>query len=451
MTDITNHDMTQQVPLPNERARGAIAAGFGVIAVFFFGIGGWAAYAPLNGAVVAPGVVKVEGNRKTIQHLDGGIVKELLVKEGEWVFPSQRLMVLEDTQARAAVDMLSQQSYVLRAQEARLLAERDGDKAIAFPDELSSQRDDLAIRKILDTETKQFEIRRTGLEGQVSVLKQRIAELREQISGAEAQQTAVKESLAIVAAELKDQQFLLDKGLTQRPRVLELERTAAGMKGQQGDLIGAVAKARQAIGEIELQIVQARNDRMTEVAKDLREAQAKLSDVIPRLQAARDVLDRTVIRSPYTGNVVDLSVFSVGGVIQRGEKIMDIVPSLLPGQPNFLNGLVTEANINVDDIHDVRAGMRAELHFTAYKQRLIPIIHGEVIDVSADRLTDKRTGTPYYTALIKFDEQELAASKEVKLFPGMAVTVMIPTTERTALDYLIGPIAASFDQSFRQK
>ena len=443
MTDIIIHHSSQQVPVPNESARGAIFAGLGVIAVFFFGIGGWAAYAPLNSAVVAPGVVKVEGNRKTIQHLDGGIIKELLVKEGEWVWPGQRLIVLEDTQARAAVDVLSQQSYVLRAQEARLRAERDGNTAIAFPDELTSARDDTAIRKILDTETKQFEIRRTGLEGQVSILKRRIAQLQEQIGGAQAQQTAVKESLAIIAAELKDQNFLLDKGLTQRPRVLELERTAAGLRGQQGDLIGTIAKTGQAIGEMESQIVQARNDRMTEVAKDLREAQAKLADVTPRLQAADDVLGRTIIRSPYTGNIVDLSVFSVGGVIQRGDKIMDIVPSQ--------NGFVTEANINVDDIHDIRPGMRAELHFTAYKQRLIPVIHGAVIEVSADRLIDKRTGAPYYTALVSVDAQELAASKEVRLYPGMAVTVMIPTKERTALDYLIGPVVASFDQSFRQK
>lgn len=443
MTDITNHDTPQQVPLPNERARGAIVAGLGVIAVFFFGIGGWAAYAPLNGAVVAPAVVKVEGNRKTIQHLDGGIVKKLLVKEGGWVAIGQSLIILEDAQARAAVDVLSQQSDALQAQEARLLAERDGDKAIAFPDGLISQRDDPAVSKILQTETKQFEIRRTGLEGQVSVLKQRIAQLQEQITGAEAQQTAVKESLAIIAAELRDQNFLLGKGLTQRPRVLELERTASGLRGQLGDLIGSIAKVRQAIGEMELQAIQARNVWTTEVAKDLREAQAKLADVTPRLQAARDVLDRTNMRSPYAGYVVDLSVFSVGGVIQRGDKVMDIVPSQ--------NGLVTEANINVDDIHDIHPGMRAELHFTAYKQRLIPVIHGDVIDVSADRLTDKRTGMPYYTALVRVNDRELAASKDVQLYPGMAVTVVIPTKERTALDYLIGPIAASFDQSFRQK
>lgn len=443
MTDITIDNSAQRAPVPKESARGAICAGLGVIAVFFGGIGGWAVNAPLDGAVVAPGVVKVEGNRKTIQHPDGGIVKELLVNEGEWVGPGQVLIKLDDTQARAVVDVLTQQSYVLRSQEARLLAERDGYKAIAFPDELTRQRGDTAIGRILDSEIKQFEIRRTGLEGQVSVLKQRIAQLREQIGGAQAQQTAVKESLAIIAAELKDQNFLLDKGLAQRPRVLELERTAAGLRGQQGDLIAGIAKANQAIGETELQIVQAKNDRLTEVAKDLREAQAKLSDVSPRLVASGDVLRRTIIRSPYSGNVVDLSVFSVGGVIQRGDKLMDIVPSQ--------NGLVTEANISVDDIQEVHRGMRAELHFTSYKQRVIPVIHGEVIDVSADRLTDKRTGAAFYTTLIKIDEQELAASKEVQLYPGMAVTVMIPTKKRTALDYLIGPFVASFDQSFRQR
>ncbi len=443
MTDMIIHSTARQTPLPKESARGAMAAGFGVIAVFFFGMGGWAAYAPLNGAVVAPAVVKVEGNRKTIQHLDGGIVKQLLVKEGDPVAIGQSLIVLEDAQARAAVEILSQQSYALRAQEARLLAERGGDTAIAFPDELTSQRADPAIGKILQTEARQFEIRRTGLEGQISVLKQRIAQLQEQTVGAEAQRTAVKESLAIIAAELKDQNFLLDKGLTQRPRVLELERTASGLRGQLGDLTGAIAKVRQAIGEMEMQIIQARNVWATEVAKDLHEATAKLADVTPRLQAARDVLDRTNIRSPYAGNVVDLSVFSVGGVIQRGDKVMDIVPNQ--------SGLVTEANINVDDIHDVHKGMHAELHFTAYKQRVIPVLHGDVIDVSADRLTDKRTGMPYYTALVRIDDKELAASNEVQLYPGMAVTVMIPTKERTALDYLIGPVVASFDQAFRQK
>jgi epimerase transport system membrane fusion protein len=443
ISDLIVDHPAQPVPMPNESARGAVIAGLAVMAAFFLGLGGWAAYAPLNGAVVAPAVVKVEGNRKTIQHLDGGIVKELRVKEGDRVEIGQILIVLEETQPKAAVDVLMQQADVLRAQEARLLAERDGTEAIGFPDELLGRREDPDVAKILGTETKQFDIRRTGLEGQISVWQKKLRQLQEQIRGAEAQQTAVAESLVIIAAELKDQNLLLEKGLTQRPRVLELERTASGLRGQQGDITGAIARARQAIGEIELQMIQAHNDRMTDVAKDLREAQAKLADVVPRLQAARDVLQRTKIRSPYGGYVVDLAVFSVGAVIQRGDKVMDIVPSQ--------NNLVAEANVNVDDIHEIHPGMRAEMHFTAYKQRVIPIIHGDVIDVSADRLTDKRTGTPYYTALVRVDEKELAASKEVQLAPGMAVSVMIPTTERTALDYLLGPVMASFDQSFRQK
>jgi HlyD family type I secretion membrane fusion protein len=439
---VTDHP-TQPAPVPNESARGAIIAGLVVLAVFFIGLGGWAAMAPLNSAVVAPAVVKVEGNRKTIQHLDGGIVKELRVKEGDRIETGQTVIILEETQAYAAVDVLTHQADVLRAQEARLLTERDGAAAIAFPEGLATRRDDPEVAKILATEAKQFDIRRTGLDGQISVLEQRIEQLKQQIRGTEAQQLAAGQSLAIIAAELKDQNFLLEKGLTQRPRVLQLERTAAGLRGQQGEIAGSIARARYAISEMELQIIQARNDRITDVAKDLREAQAKLADVLPRLQAARDVLERTNIRSAYGGYVVDLAVFSVGAVIQRGDKVMDIVPSQ--------NNLVAEANVNVDDIHEVHPGMRAEMHFTAYKQRVIPIIHGDVVDVSADRLTDKRTGTPYYTALVRIDENELAASKQVVLTPGIAVTVMIPTEERTALDYLLGPVMASFDRSFRQR
>jgi multidrug resistance efflux pump len=181
------------------------------------------------------------------------------------------------------------------------LAERDGAAAIALPEELTTRHDDPDVAKILATDVKQFDIRRTGLEGQISVLKQRVEQLKEQIRGAEAQLLAAGQSLAIIADELKDQNFLLGKGLTQRSRVLDLERTAAGLRGQQGDISGSIARARQAISEMELQIIQARNDRMTDVAKDLREAQAKLADVVPRLQAARDVLERTNIRSLYGG------------------------------------------------------------------------------------------------------------------------------------------------------
>ena len=432
-----------QLSGPSDSARGPIVTGLVVLVAFFAGLGGWAAYAPLNGAVVAQAVVKVEGNRKSIQHLDGGIVKQLLVEEGQHVKAGQTVVVLDDTQARAMVLMLSQQYDVYRAEQARLVAERDGAAEVIFPSELEARRTNPDVRMLLDGQAKQFEIRRKALSGQTSVLQQRIEELQEQIKGSKAQRTAQMEQIVLINSELKDQLGLLAKGLTVRSRVLELQRAAAALNGRSGEITGDISKAQQAIGEIELQIIQLQNDFMTDMAKDLRDVQAKILDVIPRLEAAQDVLNRTEIRSPYAGYVVGLNVFSTGGVIGRGEKIMDIVPTG--------NDLTVEAKVDVNDIHNLHPGMRAELHFTAYKQRVIPVIHGELIEVAADRLTDERTGVPYYTALVKVDEGELAQSKQVKLYPGMAVTVMVPTEERTALDYLLGPVMASFDQAFRQQ
>ena len=323
------------------------------------------------------------------------------------------------------------------------MAEREDAMIIEFPGDLVGRRDNPDVATLLDTEQKQFTARRTAIAGQIDVLKQRKEALEEQIKGLEAQRISVKEQLDLINEELKDQRKLFEKSLTLRSRVLQLERTAVALKGQLGEIIAGIARARQGIGEVESQIIQVRNERNSEVAKDLKETQAKLLDLVPRLQAAQDVLDRTVIRTPYSGFVVGLSVFSVGGVIARGDKVMDVVPTM--------TDLMVEASINVDDIHDVHPGMRAEVHFTAYKQRVVPIIHGTVTQVSADRLTDQKTGAPFYTALVKVDEKELAEAREVKLYPGMAATVMIPTKERTALDYLLGPVVAAFDQAFRQK
>ena len=191
------------------------------------------------------------------------------------------------------------------------------------------------------------------------------------------------------------------------------------------------------------QTAQLDNDRMSDITKDLRDTQAKLLEVIPRLMNAQAVLGRMDIRSPYTGRVVALTVFSIGGVIAKGEKILDVVPDQ--------DSLVIEAQVAVDDISDVHPNARAEVHLTAYKQRIVPIIHGDVIQISADRLTDPKTGNPYYTALVRVDEKELAALPNIQLYPGMPAQVMIPTTERTAFQYIVGPLVMSFNQAFRQK
>jgi HlyD family type I secretion membrane fusion protein len=224
---------------------------------------------------------------------------------------------------------------------------------------------------------------------------------------------------------------------------LQLERSGIALQGQLADTVASVAKFRQAIAEQMQQKAQLENDQMSDIAKDLRDTQAKLLEVIPRRTNAQAILGRIDIRSPYTGRVVELKVFSVGGVINRGDKILDIVPDE--------DSLIIEAQIAVEDISEVRPKMHADVHLTAYKQRITPVVSGEVIQVSADRLTDSRTGNPYYVALIRVDEKEVAAIPNAKLYPGMPATVMIPTVERTAFDYVVGPLVMSFNKGFRQR
>ncbi|MCJ9700910.1 HlyD family type I secretion periplasmic adaptor subunit [Bradyrhizobium sp. SHOUNA76] len=428
---------------PNDSIRRVALAGWLIIAIFFGGFGTWALTAPLNGAVVANAIIKVDGNRKSVQHLDGGIVRELHVREGERVLAGDLLIVLDDTQVRAEYEVLTQQYAVLRATEVRLLTELDHGSELTMPADLRARSDDPYFKSVWTGQLNQFDSRRASLDGQRSVIREKINQLGSQIVGAEAQVKAFTDQINSVRNEAKDLAPLVERGLITRPRILQLERTAYGLEGQIADTKAGIAKARQAIAEQEQQIAQLDNDRMTDVTKDLRDTQARLLEVIPKALSAKSVLGRMEIRAPYTGRVVGLTVFAVGGVIQRGDKILDIVPAE--------DALTIEAQVAVEDISDVHPNMRAEVHLTAYKQRIVPIIHGDVIQVSADRLTDPKTNAPYYTAFVRIDQGELADMPNIRLYPGMPAIVMIPTVQRTAFDYIVGPLAMSFNQSFRQK
>jgi HlyD family type I secretion membrane fusion protein len=417
--------------------------GWSIIAVFFGGFGGWAALAPLNGAVVANGVVKVDGNRKSVQHLDGGIVKRLNVREGDHVSVGDVLVVLDDTQARAEYEVLREQYVVLRATEARLLTELADGHELVMPTELKDPRQESYVASVWSGQVKQFESRQATLEGQKKVIEEKIRQLQSQIDGAEAQAKAFTAQVESVKTEADSVAPLVDKMLLPKPRLLQLQRTAFGLEGQIADAQANIGKFRQAIAEQELQIAQLHHDRMAEVTKDLREVQARLLEVIPKRTSAAAVLSRMEIRSPYAGKVVALNVFSVGGVIQRGEKIMDIVPDD--------DGLTIEAQVAVNEISDVHPGMAAEVHLTAYNQRVVPTLHGTVAQVSADRLVDAKTGAPYYLAIVRPDMDELAHLDGVHLYPGMPATVMLPTESRTALQYVVGPLADSFNHAFKQK
>jgi HlyD family type I secretion membrane fusion protein len=453
LLDVADLSMRPAVPRGTKRAnqegalndsiRNVAMAGWLIIAIFFGGIGTWAVTAPLNGAVVANAVVKVDGNRKSVQHLDGGIVKELHVREGDRVVEGDLLIVLDETQARAEHEVLTQQYAVLRATEVRLLTELDHGSQLVMPPDLKARSEDRYFNSVWSGQLNQFDSRRASLEGQRSVVREKINQLGSQIVGAEAQVKSFTNQINSVRNEANDVAPLVKRGLIARPRILQLERTAYGLEGQIADATANIAKARQAIAEQEQQIAQFDNDRMTDVTKELRDTQAKLLEVIPKAMNAKAVLGRMEIRAPYTGRVVGLSVFSVGGVIQRGDKILDIVPDE--------DALTIEAQVAVEDISDVHPNTRAEVHLTAYKQRIVPIIHGDVIQVSADRLTDPKTNSPYYTAFVRIDQNELASMPNIQLYPGMPATVMIPTVQRTAFEYIVGPLAMAFNNSFRQK
>jgi len=427
-----------EVAEPDDSLRKYAAIGWITLALFFGVFGIWSLTAPLNGAVVAPAVVKLEGNRKSVQHLDGGIVKQINVKEGDHVKAGDVLILLDDTAARANYEVLSQQYKVLHATEARLSAEFNGDTEFAPP--LNVPADE---KSIWEAQRRQFASQQAALDGQRRVLEEKIQQLEAQITGDENQISAFRRESASVHQEIATISPLVDKGLIAQTRRTQLQRTGYGLDGQIAETTADMARSRQAIAEQMQQIAQIENQHMTDVSKELQDTQAKLLDVIPRLADAKAVLDRTQIRSPYTGRVVGLNVFGVGSVIGKGEKILDIVPDN--------DGLTIESRIAVDDISDVHPGMRAEVHLTAYKQRITPVIHGDVIDVSADRLTDERTGAPYYNALIKVDKQELSKFPSIQLYPGMPAMVQIPTVHRTAVDYIVGPLTASFSNAFRQK
>jgi len=435
--------MTATTIVLNDSMRRPALVGWLIIVLFFGGLGLWSINAPLNGAVVASGVVKVEGNRKSVQHLDGGIVKELRVGDGDHVKAGDILLLLDDTQAKAEYQVLSEQYVVLRATEARLLTELANGAEMTMPPALVERRDDPYVRGIWTGQLKQFDSRRASLDGQRKVIGEKIRQLGSQIDGAEAQVKSFTDQVESVRNEADSVAPLVEKMLLPRPRLLQLQRTAYGLEGQIADTRAGIAKFRQAIAEQELQIVQLGNDRMAEVTKDLHEVQARLLEVIPKRTNAEAVLGRMEIRSPYSGRVVGLNVFSVGGVIQRGEKILDIVPDE--------DALTVEAQVAVEDISELHPDMRAELRLTAYQQRLLPPIHGEVVRVSADRLTDPRTNNPYYVVSVRPDMAEIAKLPGVHLSPGMPATVTIPTESRTAFDYIVGPLAMSFNKAFRQK
>jgi HlyD family secretion protein len=421
--------------------------GLGVAVLLVCGAGGWAATAQLAGAVIAPGTIVVESSVKKVQHPSGGVVGEILVKEGDRVAAGQIVLRLDDTMTKATLGVVRSQLDELTAREARLLAERDDAPAIVVPPQLIDGRDDTSASAAVAGEGKLFESRRTARGGQRAQLHERIAQANEEIRGLSAQQAAKEAGLDLIAQELVGVTDLYKKSLVSISRYTLLQRDQTRLQGEHGQVIAEAARARGKISEIELQILQLDQDFRTEVLKDMRDAQGKIAELKERVTAAEDQLKRVDLRASQTGVVHQLTVHTVGGVINSGETVMQIVPRA--------DELVVEAKLAPGDIDQVAMGAKAVVRIMAGNQRTTPEVAGMVTRVSADLAREQPNGAQpsqaYYTVRVSLPAEEVARLNDLHLVSGMPVEVFIQTSPRSALQYMLKPIHDQIARTFRER
>lgn len=417
----------------------------GVVIFVFFGILGiWSATAPLMGGTIAYGIVSPDGNRRVVQHFEGGIIESFSVKNGDSVKVGDALLVLQDKQVRANFDLIRGQHLTLEAMMARLISEQSGITEITWP--FVAEDLDAQTRQVMKAQQNLLEARRQNREGQTQILQQRIAQLAEEIAGLRALIDSETRQLSLVNEEAGAVEEMVDKGLERRPRLLALQRAATEIEGSRASNRAAVARAGQAIGETEIQIMNLEAQHQDDVVEQITRVRSEISKLEEQMFAAQDVLDRIIVRAPVEGTVVNRRFSTVGGVVASGEPILDIVP--------FGEDLLIDARISPVDIDMVHEGLAAKIHLSAFTARNLPQISGTVRSVSADALEDRNSGERYYSARVEVDRGQLDAISEetgqdLTLFPGMPAELLIVTGERTMLSYLFSPFADSMRRSFR--
>jgi len=402
----------------------------------------WSTLAPVSGAAVANGNLQVEGRRQTVQHPYGGVIRQLLVREGEHVQKGQVLMTLFDSEARSKLDVLRAERDATLAQEARLIAERDGLDEPAFDDALRSRAAETGVRQAMANERAIMAARRRRFETEVDVQHKKIAQLDEQIAGARAQAAGLETQAQLLQKEIDGAETLLKSGFTAQTRVWALHRDLAKLQADRAGQLADVARMQQGIAQTALEIAKLERTRTSDITDQLRTAQSKLAELQPKIEAARDVVERTSIKAPATGAVVGLDVFTEGGVIQPGARLLDIVPSSDP--------LMVEARLPLTDVNEVAAGQRAEIRLTSVNYVERPRLFGTIHNVSADRLTDDKTGQAYYAIQVRLNPDDIKRS-HIELQPGMPVEVIVPTRARTLVQYLVGPLKDEITGAFRER
>ena len=432
-------------PALERRLKRPMIVGAGVIGAFVVGLGLWASVTPLSSGITAPAEVRVESNRKTLRaSREGGTVRQISAKEGQFVRAGQPLLLFNDVEARAAVDVFQNQYDVLMAQGARFNAEATSRPTVQFPAELTSRMGDPRVAAMIRDQEFLFSTRQQLFQSQSAVLAQRIEQLETQVQGLQAQVASIDEQRRLTEEELAGYRKLNEQGFAPKTLILRYERSLAELGGRKGQLTADIARIRQQMGETRLQLAQLRNQRHSEAAEGLRESQSRLSDVVPRLATARQSLEQTIVRSPVDGYVFNLTQFTVGGVVGPAGVLMDIVPAGTP--------LTVGAMLRPEDVDQVRVGMPARVRLTGLNQRFNDDLQAKVSLISADRVVDERAGTSFYRVELRIDPPELKKLKRgVELTSGMPAVAMIVTGERTVMGYLISPITDTLRDAFREE
>ena len=428
---------------PVRSIRRLTLAGVAVSALLIFGVGGWAATTEVAGAVIAQGRVIVESSVKKVQHPTGGVVGELMVKEGQHVKSGDVVLRLDQTQTMAALEVIRQAIDELTARKARDEAEVNGLAAIEFPPDLLARRDDPKVARLISDEEALFQIRRTGRDGQKAQLNEQIGQLTEETNGTVAEMDAKTKEIYWSKEELKGVQDLWRKNLVEFTKLTALQRESARLEGERGRLESNLAELRSKTAEIKLKIRQVDEDARTELGKELADIRGKLSELHEKQIAAEDQLKRIDLRAPQDGFVHQLTVHTVGGVITASEPVMLIVPD---GE-----ALSIESRIEPNEINQVHLGQPVVVRFPGLGQRTTPEIDGTVSLVSADLSQDDKTGASYYMIRIALADKQLERLGAVKLMPGMPVESFIETPPRTVLSFLIKPMKDQIEKAFRER
>ncbi len=419
-----------------------IRLGMFVIVAGTAGLLAWAVVAPLSGAVIAPGFVKADMNRKVVQHQEGGIVKEVLVRDGDRVRQGQVLLVIDDVKVDATVDLLRTQLDGELAKAARLEAERALLPAIQPSVELKAREHEPKVAEIVQREASLFRARREALESQVAVLKKQIRQSEAEAHALADQISAEARALKLQKDELATNEKLVREGFVQKTRLMALERAVADYEARWNERRAELSKTQQRASELELRILAQRNSYVQSATDELKETTTRIFDLEQRLRPSKDQALRQRVLAPIDGEVVGMRVFSAGAIVGPREVLMDVLPAQ--------KTLIVEARIRPEDINHVRAGALADVRLTAYQSRTTPLVEGAVTYVSGDRMVDAATQSPYYVMQVALSEQALAAAGNLRLQAGMPAEVYVRTDSRTAFDYLVAPITSYFRRGMRE-